>query len=176
MRDDGLRLPGAVFFQRHELDEADDDALAAGELGEGLDLGVVESAQQHAVDLDRAQAGSLRGADAGEHALVAARHAGDAGEDLGVDRVHADGDAVQAGSLQRLGERLQQMAVGGQRDVERVAGLAGREVQCRRDRRRCAVWASSATISTRPERSSGSPPVRRTFSMPSETRIRTMRR
>ena len=65
--------------------------------------------------------------DAGQHALVAARHAGDAGEGLGVDRVHADGDAVEAGGGQRRGERFQQMAVGGERDVERVAGFAGGE-------------------------------------------------
>ena len=101
--DDGVRRPDAVFFERHELDEADDDAFAAGELGEGHDLVVVEAAQQDAVDLDRAEAGGLGGADAGEHALVAAGDAGDAGEVVGIDGVHADGDAGEAGVAQRLG-------------------------------------------------------------------------
>ena len=34
-RNNGFRLPAAVFFEGHPLDEADDDAFAAGELGEG---------------------------------------------------------------------------------------------------------------------------------------------
>ena len=80
--DDCLGRPGARvghgggLFERHELDEAHDDALATGELGEGLDLRVVEAAQQHAVDLDRPKAGGLGGADAREHALIAARERG----------------------------------------------------------------------------------------------------
>ena len=127
--DHGLGPPGAGvfgggwFFQRHELDEADDDSLAAGELGEWLDLGVVESAQQDAVDLDRAEAGGLRGVDTGQNALEAARYAGDAREGLGIDGVHADGDAIESGAGERRGERFQQMAVGGEGDVERPAGF-----------------------------------------------------
>ena len=35
--------------------------------------------------------------------------------------VHADRDAVEPGRLERRGERLQQMAVGGERQVERLA-------------------------------------------------------
>ena len=66
--------------------------------------------------------------DPGQHALVAAGHAGDAGEDLGVDRVHADGNAVQAGGGERRGQRLQQMAIGGEGDVERMACLTGGQV------------------------------------------------
>ena len=38
-----------------------------------------------------------------------------------VDRVHADRHAVEAGGLERRGESVEQMAVGGQREVERFA-------------------------------------------------------
>ena len=151
------------LFERHELDEADDDVFVARELGEGFDLVVVEAAQQDAVDLDGAEAGVLGGADAVEDALEAAGNAGDAGEGFGVDRVHADGDAGEAGVFERRGEVCEQMAVGGEGDVERCVGEGGLQL------------AVSRIRSTRPLRSSGSPPVRRTFSMPSETKTRRMR-
>ena len=79
--DDRVGGPDAVFLQRHELDEAQDDAFAAGEFDEGDDLFVVEAAKQHAIHLHRTKAGGLRRANAREHAVVAAGHAGDAGED-----------------------------------------------------------------------------------------------
>src|SRR5271157_578596 len=50
-RDHDLRRPDAVFFQRHELDEADSDAFLTREAAEGGDLVVVEAAQEHAIDL-----------------------------------------------------------------------------------------------------------------------------
>ena len=59
--------------------------------------------------------------DAGQHVVVSVGHAGDAGEAVGIDGVHADGDAAQAGILERLRHIGQQMAVGGERDVEFVA-------------------------------------------------------
>src|SRR5579864_5772322 len=49
----GRGRPDAVFFERHELDEADDDAFFAGEHSEGDDLVFVEATQEDAVDLDR---------------------------------------------------------------------------------------------------------------------------
>jgi hypothetical protein len=121
--DYGFGCPGFIFFQWHELDEADDDALAAGELGEGFDLRVVEAAEEDAVDLDRTEAGGLGGANAGEDALVAAGDAGDEGEGVGVDCIHADGDAGETCAGERCGERFEQMAVGGEGDVERAAGV-----------------------------------------------------
>jgi hypothetical protein len=55
------------------------------------------------------------------------------------------------------------MAVGGERQVERFAG-------------KVRMRASSRTISTRPRRSSGSPPVSRTLVMPRPTKRRMRRR
>src|ERR1700730_1300017 len=81
-RHDRLTLPAAVFLERHPLDEAHDDVLATAELGKVLDLGVVEAAQQHAVDLHRPQPNLAPRADAGEDAAEAAGNAGNAGEGL----------------------------------------------------------------------------------------------
>ena len=53
--------------------------------------------------------------------VIAAGHARDASEAVGVDGVHADGYAVQARVFQRLGQVGEQVAVGGQGDVERFA-------------------------------------------------------
>ena len=47
--------PGLVGVERHELDEADDVRLAAGELGERRHLFLREAADRDAVDLDRPQ-------------------------------------------------------------------------------------------------------------------------
>src|ERR1039457_6516412 len=60
---DDLLRPHAVFFQRHEFDEADGDAFLAREAAKGGDLIVVEAAHQDTVDLDWADPGTLRGAD-----------------------------------------------------------------------------------------------------------------
>src|SRR6185437_6443808 len=103
-RYNNLRRPQTAFFERHELDEAYDDVFFAGEAGKALDLVVIESAKQHAVDFERREAGCARGANAVQHGLKAARHAGDAFEGGGVDCVHAYGDAVEAGGFERLGK------------------------------------------------------------------------
>ena len=112
--------PGAAFFERHEFDEAHGDAFFAREHAEGDDLVFVEAAHQHAVHFQRPQPGAARGANAGEHVIVSVGHAGDAGEAVGIDRVHGNRDAGQAGILERLREIGEQMAVGGERDVERA--------------------------------------------------------
>ena len=83
-----------------------------------LDLVIVESAQQNAVDLDRSEADCLRLADARQNPVEAARNAGDRGEGLRVDGVHADGDAVQSGIFERLRQAFEQVAVGGEGDIE----------------------------------------------------------
>ena len=94
-RDYRVRRPDAVFFERHEFDEADDHAFFAREHAERDDLVFVESAHQHAVDLHRPQTRAAGCANAGQHVVVSVGHARDAGEAVGIDRVHADGDAAQ---------------------------------------------------------------------------------
>ena len=66
-RDHDLRRPHAIFFQRHELDEAHDHAFFARELAEGGDLVVIEAAQQNAIDLYRIQPDALGRANSREH-------------------------------------------------------------------------------------------------------------
>ena len=118
---DHLGGPEAAFFEGHELDEADDDVLLAGKVGEGLDLIVVEAAEKNAVDLDRAESGRLGGADAADDCFEAAGDAGDTFKSSPIDGVHADGDAVQAGGGEGGGEGFEEMAVGGDGDVELFA-------------------------------------------------------
>jgi len=96
--------PEAVFFKRHELDEADDHFFAASKVGKCLDLVVVEAAEQDAVDLDGLEAGGFGGAEAAEDRLEAAGDAGDALEDGLIDGVHADGDAMEACVLEGLSQ------------------------------------------------------------------------
>ena len=55
-----------------------------------------------------------------EYFLEAAGNAGDALEGRGIDGVHADGDAVESGVFERRGQGIEQMAVGGEREVERA--------------------------------------------------------
>src|SRR5579884_1596189 len=97
--DNDLGRPYAVFFQRHEFNESHDHAFMAGEAAERRDLVVVEAAQQNAVHLHRREPGSVGGANAGEHIFVSVRNPRDAGEALGINRIHAHGRAAQAGIL-----------------------------------------------------------------------------
>src|SRR5580704_13305951 len=83
-RDHDLWRPHAVFFQRHEFDEAHGDAFFAGKVAKRSDLVIVEAAHQDAVDLDRAKPGTLRGADSRKNAFVSVRHTRNAGEALGI--------------------------------------------------------------------------------------------
>jgi len=121
-RHDHVGGPETVFSEGHEFDEADDEVFAAGKVAEGLDLIVVETAKQDAVDFDRAEARLLSCADAADNGGEAGRNAGDALEGGLVDGVHADGDAREACALQRLGELLQEMTVGGDGEVEFCSG------------------------------------------------------
>ena len=70
---------------------------------------------------------------------------------------------LRPAALSGRGERVEQMAVGGEREVERLAGEG-------------AQAASSWTSSTRPRRSRGSPPVSRTLVMPRPTKSSIRRR
>ncbi len=101
-RDHHFRRPHAVFFQRHEFDEAQHHAFFACELSEGDDLVFVESAQQHAIHLYRIKSRRFRGADSGEAAFISVLHARDARELFGIHRVHAHRNASQPGIFQWL--------------------------------------------------------------------------
>ncbi len=118
---DHLRRPEAAFFEGHEFDESHDYIFFEGEAGEGFYLIVVEAAEEHAVDFDGTKAGLLSGANAAKDCRVAAGDAGDAFEDGLVYGVHADGDAAEACVFQGLGEGFEEMAVGGDGDVEAVS-------------------------------------------------------
>jgi hypothetical protein len=119
-RDHRRGRPGAAFFERHEFDEAHGDAFFAGEHAEGDDLIFVEAAHEHAVHFQGPESGAAGGADAGEDVVVSVGDAGDAGEAVGIDGVHGDGDAGEAGGFERLREIGEQVAVGGERDVEGI--------------------------------------------------------
>src|SRR6476646_1198729 len=82
-RDNDVRGPYAIFFQRHEFYEPDHNALFPREAREFHDLVFIESAQENAVDLDWFQPCALSGTDAGQHTVITVGHAGDAGELFG---------------------------------------------------------------------------------------------
>ena len=123
-RNDDVRRPEPIFFERHELDEADDHALLRENSAKGIDLVFVEAAQKDAVNFHRPEARSLRGAHPGEHLLKAAGNARDAREGFGIDGVHAHGNAGKARIAQRLRQAGKQMAVGGDGEIERRPSLA----------------------------------------------------
>ena len=91
----------------------------AGKAGKAFDLVVVEAAQQHAVDLERSQPGGARGANAAQDCFEAARNARNALEGGSIHCVHADGDAIEPSGLERRGQVFEQVAVGGERQIER---------------------------------------------------------
>jgi len=124
-RDHDFRGPEAAFFQRHELNEADGDIFVAGEMGKAFDLVVIEATHEYAVDFEGVEAGGAGGTNACEDLGKAARNAGDALEGGCVDGVHADGDTVEAGGLEGSGERFEKVSVGGEGEMERVAGEGG---------------------------------------------------
>ena len=162
-RDDDLRRPQAAFFERHELDKADDDVFFAGEAGKAFDLVVVEAAQQHAVDLEGREAGVARGANAASTLsklpgtrVMRSKVGASTASMLTVTR-------FRPAALSGCGQLVEQVAVGGERQVQRLAGEG-------------AQLASSRIRSIRPRRSSGSPPVRRTLVMPRPTKSLIRRR
>ena len=65
--------------------------------------------------------GLLRRTHPGQHLLITVRHARDAGEALGIDRVHRNRHARQAGVGQRLRHFGEKMSIGGDGDVEPLA-------------------------------------------------------
>ena len=61
------------------------------------------------------------GADSGENIVVSVGNASNAGEAVGIDGVHRNGDPVEAGVFERLRHFGQKMSVGGNGDIERLA-------------------------------------------------------
>jgi hypothetical protein len=102
---------------------------------------------------------AARGVDALQHVGHRKVHVVHAPEDGVVQRVQADRDALQARVAQRLGLARQQRAVGGERDVQRLA--------VRRAQRGQLAISTSRFL-----RSSGSPPVRRSLRTPCATNRR----
>src|SRR5215510_423014 len=119
--DHHFRRPHAIFFQRHELDETHDHAFFAGETGELHNLIFIEAAQQHAVDLYRLKPSALCGTNSGKNVFKTIGHAGNAGKPDRLDRVHAHGGAPQPGGLQGRCQIGEQVAVGGDGQIELCA-------------------------------------------------------
>src|SRR5262245_25496454 len=113
---DHFAPPDFAVVERHEFDEADAHPLLAGELGEADRLVVVDAANRHAIDLDRAQAGFDRGVNAVQHLrqFIAAREKREA---VWRQRIEANGDALQSHVFQRFRAATQEMRVGGHRQV-----------------------------------------------------------
>src|SRR5437868_6525645 len=122
-RDHNIGRPDALFFQRHEFDKADHHAFFARELPEGDDLIFVEAAHEHAVDLHWGEPDAFGGTNASQNRFKSIRHAGDAGEVLGIHGIYADGYAMEAGVFQRLCEIGEKMAVGRYGNFQRIAVL-----------------------------------------------------
>ncbi len=121
--------PAVLGVQRHLLDEAQVVAVVEAPAQQLWALLVVEAAQQHRVDLDRAEARLRGGREAFDDVVqpVAPR---DGVERLGADAVEADVDAVEARLLERVGGAGEPQRVGGHRDLEvgRDGAGAGHDV------------------------------------------------
>ena len=116
-RHDAIATPVIAVADVHVLDEAHDDAGAAEVLDQVEHGVIVQAALDDAVDLDRRQPRVLRGANALEHAVALGEAAAHLLEDLRIERVETDGDAMQAVRLQLRRMLREQHAVGRQRDV-----------------------------------------------------------
>ena len=81
----------------------------------------VEATQQNAIHLHRVEAGALRRSNARQHAVISVRHARDARKALGIDRIHADADAIEARIFERLRDLGEEVAVGGERNFRLLA-------------------------------------------------------
>ena len=162
-RNHDIGCPDASLFERHEFDEAHHHAFCTREFAERYDLVVVEAAHQHAIDLQGIEAFALGGSDSGKDASKAGRHTRYPREAFWIHSVHADCDTPQASVFSGL-------AISARRCPLVVAAMS-------------RGWPStvrspdnSRTKSTTPLRSSGSPPVIRTFLIPTPANSRTIRR
>lgn len=153
-------------FKRHDFDEPDDDAFLAEKLRKGNDLVVVEPAQQHAIYLDLVKASLLGGAKPGN------------------DAVEAPGTCVMRTNVSRATASMLTVTRfrpasrnGCANSVSRCPLLIrpGREA-ARSPVRQTSAIAATHTLTPAALCSSGSPPVSRTFSIPSSTKTRTVRK
>src|SRR5215472_7102038 len=119
--------PVAVGVERHEFDEAHDDAAIARKLGKGFDFVVVEAADEHGIDFGGRKARVLDGVDA-VHDFGEGLGAGDAFEFGGIERIEADVDAANPGSDQAVAALGEQVAVGGHGEVIDAEGMQAGEV------------------------------------------------
>ncbi len=119
-----VHAPAVGRAHIHVFDEAQGHARALEVARHGQDLVFIGAALDHHVDLDVGQARGLGRLDAGQHVGDREVHVVHAAEHRVVQPVQAHGDAVQARVLERAGLAGQQGAVGGQRQVQRLA--AGR--------------------------------------------------
>jgi hypothetical protein len=117
-RDHRRGRPGSVFLERHEFDKANDDAFFTSKHAEGDDLIFIEAAHEHAVNLDRPKPRTPGGANSRQHLVISVGHARDASKAIGIDRIHANGDAIQASILERQRQLREQVTVGGHRKIE----------------------------------------------------------
>jgi hypothetical protein len=104
--------PYPALLERHELNEADDDTFFAGEDAKRDDLIFVEAAHEHAIHLHRPQLSTAGGTDSGEDTIKTTRDPRNPGKALGIDGIHTDRDAIQAGLLEWLRHVREEMAVG----------------------------------------------------------------
>src|SRR5216683_2661172 len=103
-RDHNVRRPDPVLFKRHELYEAHDHPFFARKHSEWNNLVFVEAPHQYAINFDRPETRFTCGTHSCEHMIETSGHARDAGKAVRINRVHADGDAVQAGISKRLSQ------------------------------------------------------------------------
>src|SRR5690625_3390197 len=122
-----IEPPAVGVAHVHEFDEAQHVAAAAKMFGHGLDAVVVHAALDHHVDLDRVKSGGSGVVDAGQHAIDRKLDVVDGLKGVVVQRIEADGNALEPGPSQApclFGGK--QRSVGGQADVVN-AGNVGQQ-------------------------------------------------
>ena len=143
--------PAVLRVERHLLDEPQVVAPVEAPAQQLGGLVVVVAAQQDGVDLDRTEPG-LRGRRQPRDDVVQPVASGDGVEGLRPHAVEADVDPVQPGGLAGRGR----------------CGPGRARWWSSRSRGRARRRGVPATMSTRPRRTSGSPPVKRTSSDPEQ--------
>ena len=131
--------------------------MSRAQRGHRDDAVLVDAAPDDHVDLDRRQPGLEGGVDPVEHARDREVDPVHRAEDLGVQRVEADGHPLQPGGHERSGQARAARS--------RSSSASGRSGPPSGRRRA----ASIAIRSGRSRRTSGSPPVMRSFSTPRPT-------
>src|SRR3954451_13239029 len=121
--------PRVVRVERHELDEAHLERGGARELGERQSLLLCEPAHRDCVDLDRVHRRVARQCVEPAHHLRQRVAAGDLEEAVALQRVDRHVDPADARVDERVGVALEQVPVGGQRQVTQPghAGEHGHE-------------------------------------------------